>query len=218
MPNQTTEPTAVNNQQNQTQTQTQAQNNQTTASQFDPSTLSPEALAWVDRQRTQASQTARANARKDLMRDDSFLNEIKQGLKPQVQQSVEDTMQEQVNNITKRLSVSEVSRVLEKGGIPQEQMSLYVDMFAGSDIDQSVQRATDFVSALNKTLQTKMEAKQVQAVQNMTTPQSSATSVTEQQVLQNQLDAARKEPNFREREVRMAYIRRVAQEKGITLK
>ncbi len=172
----------------------------------------------MDRQRTQASQTARANARKDLMRDDSFLNEIKQGLKPQVQQSVEDTMQEQVNNITKRLSVSEVSRVLEKGGIPQEQMSLYVDMFAGSDIDQSVQRATDFVSALNKTLQTKMEAKQVQAVQNMTTPQSSATSVTEQQVLQNQLDAARKEPNFREREVRMAYIRRVAQEKGITLK
>lgn len=199
------------------QTQQTQQTQQTTTNQFDPKTLSPEAMAWVDRQRTQASQTARANARKDLLKDESFLNEVRKSMQPQVQQTVEQQMQGQISDLNKRLATSEVMRILSGANIPAEQMTTYVELFANEDIDASIQRATNFVSAFTTSLQTFRDAQQQQAVQNMTTPQTSSSSVSEQQALQARLDEARKSTNFRSRDVLISSIIREASEKGITL-
>lgn len=191
---------------------------QTINNPFDPSTLSAEALAWVDRQRTQASQTARANARKDLLKDEKFLNEVRSNMQPQVQQTVEQQMQAQMSAMSKRLSTSEVSRILTNGGIPNNQLDAYVEMFASEDIDSSIQRATNFVSTFNTTLQSMRDVQQQQAIQNMTTPHTSSVSVSEQQTLQSRLDEARKNTTFKGRDVFISSILREASEKGIILK
>ena len=191
--------------------------NHTPASQFDPSTLSPEAMAWVDRQRTQASQTARANARKDLMKDESFLAEVRNTMQPQVQRTVEEQTNEKITSLTRRLAASEVKSVLTAGGIPADKIQECVDMFAGDDIDESVRKASNFVSMLTTSVQSMVDAQQQQAVRNMPTPQTSATSVSEQQALQSRLDEARKNTNFRARDVLISSIIREASEKGITL-
>lgn len=201
----------------QTQVQTQT-THQTTASQFDPSSLSPEAMAWVDRQRTQAAQTARENTRKNLLKDESFLAEVRQSMQPQVQQTIEQQMQGQISDLNKRLAVSEVTRILSGANIPNDQMSTYVELFADEDIDKSIGRATNFVSAFTTSLKAYKDAQQQQAVQNMTTPQTAVTSVSEQQALQARLDEARKNTNPRVRDVYVSSIIREASEKGIILK
>lgn len=185
---------------------------------FDPNTLSPEAKAWVDRQRTQASQTARANARKELLKDESFLNEIRQSMQPQVQHSVEEQMQGQITALNKRLANSEVTRILQSANIPTEQMATYVELFATEDIDTSIQNATNFVSAFNTSLQTFKQMQQQQAIQSMPTPQTASTSVSEQQALQARLDEARNNLNPRLRDIAISAIMREASEKNITLK
>lgn len=180
--------------------------------------MSPEALAWVDRQRTQAAQTARENTRKNLLKDESFLSQVRQSMQPQVQQTIEQQMQGQISNLNKRLAVSEVTRILGSANIPNEQIQTYVDLFASEDIDSSIARANSFVSAFTTSLETYRQAQQQQAVQNMTTPQTAATSVSEQQALQARLDDARKNTNPRVRDVYVSSILREASEKGIILK
>ena len=184
---------------------------------FDPSTLSPEALAYVDRERTRASQTARANARKELMKDESFLNEVRQGMQTQVQQTVEEQNQMQIKALTRKLAVSEVSRVLSDANLPSDQLESYVNMFVTDDIDKSVELASNFVSLFNTSLQNAKEAQQISAVQNMTTPQSAVATVSEQQALQARLDEVRKNASFRSKDVQISAILREAQQKGITL-
>ena len=189
-----------------------------TAPVFDPSTLSPEALAWVDRQRTQASQTARANAKKELMKDQNFLNQVRQGMVQEVQTTVETGMEEKINALMLRTATSEVSRILENAGIPREQMQTYIDLFVSNDIDGSIEKATNFVSAFTTSLQSLKDAQQKHDIVNMTTPQTARATVSEQQALQARLDEARKEQSWRSRDVRIAAIMREASEKGITLK
>lgn len=172
----------------------------------------------MDRQRTQAAQTARENTRKNLLKDEAFLDQVRQSMQPQVQQTIEQQMQGQISNLNKRLAVSEVTRILSGANIPNEQMSTYVELFANEDIDKSIERATNFVSAFTTSLKVYKEAQQQQAVQNMTTPQTAATSVSEQQALQARLDEARKNTNPRVRDVYVSSIIREANEKGIILK
>lgn len=172
----------------------------------------------MDRQRTQAAQTARENTRKNLLKDESFLSQVRQSMQPQVQQTIEQQMQGQISNLNKRLAVSEVTRILGGANIPNEQIQTYVDLFASEDIDSSIARANSFVSAFTTSLETYRQAQQQQAVQNMTTPQTAATSVSEQQALQARLDDARKNANTRVKAVIISSIMREASEKGITLK
>lgn len=209
MPNQATEPTVQTTQTVQTEP---TQN----SGVFDPSTLSPEALAWVDRQRTQASQTARANAKKDLMKDENFLNEVRGNLQPQVQQTVEQQMQTTLNELQMERSQVRVERILN-GVVPADQMDFYVGMLASSDIESSVARATDFVNNFNNTIQTRVSQMQQQAVQSMPTPQVGGSQITEQERLQSAFDQAKKDTSPK-KGIIMSSIMREAQEKGIILK
>ena len=191
----------------------QTTNHQTTASQFDPSTLPPEALAWVDRQRTQASQTTRRN----LMRDESFINEMRTQLQPEVQRTVEEQNQDRINALEKMVAESRVNELLSRAGIPDEQISQYTDLFATSNIEESVSRATNFVSLYQNTVQLNQQVAQAQAVVNMTTPQAPQNTITEQDSLQAEYDEAKKDTSYM-RDVNMARIQRIASEKGIILK
>lgn len=184
---------------------------------FDPNNLPPEFAKYVDQQRTQASQTARANAKKELMKDENFLNEIRGTVTPQVEKTTEEKFHDQLMALSLRSSKSEVENILYRAGIKGEEAQTYVDMFATEDIEGSIDKVTKFVSAFNNTLQSRMDKKHQEDIQNMTTPQTTSTTVTEQQDLQAQLDEARKDTSYM-RSVRISAIMRAASEKGITLK
>lgn len=151
------------------------------------------------------------------MKDETFLAEIRNAMQPQVQKTMEEQMHDQIESLNKRLAQSEVKGILTSAGIPAEQIQNYVDLFADGDIDGSIQRTNNFVSVFKTSVQSMMDAQHQQAVREMPTPQTSATSVSEQQALQARLDEARKNTNFRARDVLISSIMREASEKGITL-
>lgn len=138
-------------------------------------------------------------------------------MQTQVQQTVEEQMQSQISQLNKRLATSEVTRILSSAKIPQEQMPTYIELFVNEDIDASIQKATNFVSAFTTSLQSMKEAQQQSDIRNMTTPATASVSVSEQQALQARLDEARKNINFRARDVLISSIMREASEKGIKL-
>ena len=162
-------------QQNQT-TQQASQNQQTQVNQptpnqnnveFDVHNLPPEFQRYLDQERTRASQTARANARKELAQDQEFISQVRSGF----EQEVNETVETQIKALNKRIASGDVRNVLMQGGITNaEDLQYYTDLFASEDIDKSVENATSFVSRYNKSLQDRMDEKQQKAVKNMTTP------------------------------------------------
>ena len=195
----------------------QTQNNSTNTQQnveFDIHNLPPEFQRYLDQERTRASQTARANARKELAQDKEFIAQVRSGF----EQEVNHTVEEQIQVLNKRISSGDVRNVLMQGGINDvEDLQYYTDLFASEDIDGSVEKAKSFVSRYNKSLQDRMDKKQQQSVRNMDTPATNPSTVNEKDSLQAQLDEARKDTSYM-RAVRISSIMRQASEKGITLK
>lgn len=203
--------------QNQTVVNQQTQNNSTNTQQnveLDIHNLPPEFQRYLDQERTRASQTARANARKELAQDPEFIAQVRSGF----EQEVNHTVEEQIQVLNKRISSGDVRNVLMQGGINDaEDLQYYIDLFASEDIDGSVEKAKSFVSRYNKSLQDRMDKKQQQSVRNMDTPATNPSTVNEKDSLQAQLDEARKDTSYM-RAVRISSIMRQASEKGITLK
>lgn len=195
----------------------QTQNNSTNTQQnveFDIHNLPPEFQRYLDQERTRASQTARANARKELAQDQEFIAQVRSGF----EQEVNHTVEEQIQVLNKRISSGDVRNILMQGGINDvEDLQYYTDLFASEDIDGSVEKAKSFVSRYNKSLQDRMDKKQQQSVRNMDTPATNPSTVNEKDSLQAQLDEARKDTSYM-RAVRISSIMRQASEKGITLK
>ena len=195
----------------------QTQNNSTNTQQnveLDIHNLPPEFQRYLDQERTRASQTARANARKELAQDKEFIAQVRSGF----EQEVNHTVEEQIQVLNKRISSGDVRNVLMQGGINDaEDLQYYIDLFASEDIDGSVEKAKSFVSRYNKSLQDRMDKKQQQSVRNMDTPATNPSTVNEKDSLQAQLDEARKDTSYM-RAVRISSIMRQASEKGITLK
>lgn len=197
--------------------QQQNQNNSTNTQQnveFDIHHLPPEFQRYLDQERTRASQTARANARKELAQDQEFISQVRSGF----EQEVNDTVEGQIKALNKRIASGDVRNVLMEGGITNaEDLQYYTDLFATEDIDGSVEKATSFVSRYNKSLQDAREKTQQKAVRNMQVPGANASTVNDKDSLQAQLDEARKDTSYM-REVKIASIMRQASEKGIMLK
>lgn len=193
------------------------QNNSTNTQQnveFDIHNLPPEFQRYLDQERTRASQTARANARKELAQDQEFISQVRSGF----EQEVNETVETQIKALNKRIASGDVRNVLMQGGITNaEDLQYYTDLFASEDIDKSVENATSFVSRYNKSLQDAREKTQQKAVRNMQVPGANASTVNDKDSLQAQLDEARKDTSYM-REVKIASIMRQASEKGITLK
>lgn len=183
---------------------------------FDENNIPPEIARYVDRQRQQASQTAMANARKKLMKDEEFLSEIRNGMQPEVQHTVEEQLAQLRRDTNIDRASAKVERILAKAGISETDMETYLPMLVTENMEDSIARAENFISALNKTIEGRISKEKQTAMQSMTTPQSSANSISEQQALQTRLDEARKDNSYK-RDIIISSIMREASEKGIVL-
>ena len=184
---------------------------------FDPNNLPPEFVSYVDQQRTQASQTARANARKDLMKDETFLNEVRNSMQPGVQKSVEDQLADLRRETMIDRASAKVERILSQAGIPEESAAVYMGLLVSDNVEDSVNKANAFVSTLNKTVGDAVSAQQVNAMQTMTTPQNTPNPVSEAERLQAEFDEVKKSNDY-QKGIKMSNLIRQAQAQGIVLR
>lgn len=184
---------------------------------FDVNNLPPEFARYVDQERTKASRTARANAKKELMKDQDFIDSIRNQVTPEIQHTVEQTNADNIKALTRRLAKSEVTNVLSRAGMSDSEIDGMADMFIGDDIEDSVTKANAFVSLFNQSVQSRLDKQQQQAVTHMTVPGVPSPEVNETARLQAELDEARKDTSYR-KAIRISAIMREASEKGITLK
>ena len=184
---------------------------------FDVNNLPPEFARYVDQERTKASRTARANAKKELMKDQTFIDSIRNQVTPEIQHTVEQTNADNIKALTRRLAKSEVTNVLSRAGMSDSEIADIADIFVGDDIEDSVTKATSFVSLFNQSVQSRLDKQQQQAVTQMTVPGVPSPEVNDTARLQAELDEARKDTSYR-RGIKISAIMREASEKGITLK
>lgn len=184
---------------------------------FDVNNLPPEFARYVDQQRTQASQTARQNARTELMNDETFLNEMRGNLQPEVQKTVQEQMADTLRDLNLERSTLKVESILSKAGINEEDIPTCLKMLVSENIDESVEKANAYVSTVSKLVEGALTKKQQEELQTMTTPQINTNSVTEQDRLQSLYDEAKKDTSAK-KGIRMSQLQREAQEKGIILK
>lgn len=158
------------------------------------------------------------------MKDESFLSEVRNNMLPGVQQQAQSTVEERITSLENSLkqantmtSRARVEAILSPLGLAEQAMNIYVDMFATDNIEDSVQKATGFVTAFNQSLDSKITQKTQQAMNTMPTPMSQ-TPVSEATTMQDAFDKLKKSnmPSMR-KQSEMARMIREAASKGINL-
>lgn len=150
---------------------------------FDPSTLSPEIMAWVDRQRTQASQTAYQNATEKLKKDDNFINDIRKQLEDEAKLSAEeklrierDKLESERKSIAMEKNTVKALRKLVSEGITQEDAEEILGMLVTSDETETMERVDKYVTKFNRLLDARLTAEKAELLKGMTQPSSTSTS------------------------------------------
>lgn len=137
---------------------------------FDPSTLSEDALAYInselDRARTQASKTARKNALKEASDDPEVVASIRERIEEEARMSAEERLEKQRQVFEKEKQEIEQSKLelakehnrfnaksalLEKG-VPAEDIDYYCDLLVTADAEATTERVNSFVEKFNVTI------------------------------------------------------------------
>lgn len=158
------------------------------------------------------------------MRDETFLSEVRNNMLPGVQQQAQATVEDriatlensvkQANTMTSR---ARVEAILSPLGLAEQAVNIYVDMFATENIEDSVQKATSFVTAFNQSLDSKITQQTQQAMNTMPTPMSQ-TPVSEATTMQDAFDNLKKSNmSVMRKQSEMARMIREAASKGINL-
>lgn len=137
---------------------------------FDPSTLSEEALAYInselDRARTQASKTARKNALKDASDDPDVVAAIRERIEEEARLSVEERLDKQRKELeAQRLTIEqekqeaaklhnrfEAKAKLLENGVPKEDIDYYCDLLTTADAEATHAAVDAFVEKFNATI------------------------------------------------------------------
>lgn len=140
---------------------------------FDPSSLSAEAKAYVDKQRTNASKTAAKNAREKLMNDDSFISSIRQRIEEENALSVEEKLQQEKDSLNKReneLLLKENTIVtvgsLMEHGMSKEQADNLATVLTVTDGKISASNVDTFLTIFDDAVKAAVTAREQQLIQN----------------------------------------------------
>lgn len=140
---------------------------------FDPNNISPEVQKYVDQQRTQASKSAAANARKKLMQDESFREQIQQEIEAAQNLTVEEKIQQREAEIQKKvdeLSVRENSLTTTKSllehGITGEDADALAQILTTADSEVSVNNVETFTRLFDEAVKASTEKMKQELLQN----------------------------------------------------
>lgn len=166
---------------------------------FDPSNLSPEMQAFVDKERTRAAKTAAKNARTQLEGDDEFLTSMRERIEREQNLTVEEKMAARDLEIKQRedailLRENNLLTVksLMDGGIASEEADKLASLLTTTDADASTENVENFLALFDKALTTGVEKMKQELLKNGHQLHSSGSNVGGYQA---QYDQAKKDKN-----------------------
>ena len=126
---------------------------------FDPTTLSPEALAYMtaeaDKRATNASKTAAENAKKKLMVDEEFRSTLKVEIEKNNNLTVQEKMDAQLKDLEAskldlavQMNKLNVKNKLIESGMKLESIADVIDVLVNADPEQSIKNTDAFVKTL----------------------------------------------------------------------
>lgn len=168
---------------------------------FDPKDLSPEALRYLDQQRTQASKTASEKARAKLESDPEFVRTMRERIEAENNLTLEEKLAEKNKEISEREALINIRdnkiTVKEKlitSGISadSEGFEALLETVTTSDQAQSLKNAETIVSIMDKIIKTSVDKAKTELLQggfNINTGDGKSSS------WQQQYDDAKKAGN-----------------------
>jgi len=185
---------------------------------FDPSALDPEVQKYIDQQRTQASKTARDNARKKLMNDPDFRNNIRDEIQREENLTAEEKLLEQQKlleeserKLTLRQNKLEAKERLVTSGLTGlDDIDGILDAVTTTDPEITLSNVDGFIEAVEKIVIARVTKEKQALLQN---GYEVKTGTKGAKTLQSQYDEAVKNKDT------MAKIRikREAVEKGVAI-
>lgn len=147
---------------------------------FDPSTLTDDARAYVDQERTRASQTAYENARKKLMNDTDFVGSIRSQLEEESRLSVEEKLKKErelleldrKNLLLDKNRFTTQSKLLNSG-LTQDQVDSFLPFLLTDDATKTEENTTNFLNVFKNTLDSQLSDAKNQLLNGMPKPKGS---------------------------------------------
>ena len=140
---------------------------------FDPKTLSPEALSYIDQQRTNASKSAAVNAKNKLMKDESFLTSLKEQIEIDQNLTVEEKMRlkeldfvQKAEKLTLRENTLSTTKSLLEHGMTSESADALASLLTTTDADISVKNVDTFTTLFDEALRVSTEKATQDLLQN----------------------------------------------------
>jgi hypothetical protein len=134
---------------------------------FDPNELSDDVKKYLDQERTKASNTASANAKKKLMKDSEFIAAIKTQIETENSLTVEQKLANSMKDLEtskNQLAVREnrilVKETLTESGIDIrsiENVDVLIDVLSATDVEVSKNNATVFSKMIESITNAKVE-------------------------------------------------------------
>jgi len=118
--------------------------------EFDPSTLSDDVKRYLDKERTRASQTARANALKEAVNDPTIVKTIGEKLQQEANKSVEERILEREKAISRRENKLMARDILSPCGISGEELENMLDIIVVDDAELTKAHAKTAMESILK--------------------------------------------------------------------
>lgn len=147
------------------------------ASAFDPANLPPEIQKLIDKERTQASKTARANALKDAAKDPQIQAQVRAALEEEARMTADERVAAKERELEQKaidLAVKQnrvtVESLLITSGIEKASAVELATALATDDEKISTKKAEAFVASFNAAVDAKVDALKNELLANGSAP------------------------------------------------
>lgn len=144
---------------------------------FDPANLPPEFLSMLDKERTQASKTARANALKDAAKDPQIQAQVRASLEEEARMTADERvalkereLEQKAIDLAVRQNRVTVESLLITNGIEKESAVELATALSTEDEKVSAKKAEAFVASFNAAVNAKVDALKNELLANGSAP------------------------------------------------
>lgn len=141
--------------------------------------LSPEVQAYIDRERSRASQTAYANAEKKLKSDNDFISSIRSAIEEEAKLSGEEklakereTLQAEMKQFRMDQNKFAAKSKLLEAGMNNEQVEKFTSFLVAEDAETTTNRVNEFLETYKTTFEDQLAQAKKQLLKETPTPQT----------------------------------------------
>jgi hypothetical protein len=141
-------------------------------------TLPDNVKKFIDQERTKASKTSRDKALKDALNDPDIVKAISTKIQEEATLTAEQKLSQREKAAALKENRMEAREILVASGIvSKEEQDKVLNLIVGDKLEETVERATTFVTLFNATVASETERKTKGLLKDTPKPQTSPTTV-----------------------------------------